>query len=244
MSYSSPHSEGPGGNGYGYDDYGIPAYHEQSSSRHQKPARPRPSQQQQQYYEQQQQQYYEQQQHHQSDPRMRFPRPQAYPRAQPMQSSPNMYDGSGYGEPEQDQWPLSSQQAPAPRHQPPPQTHRQQPAGGRSGPPPRPQRPDYVPPNLEPQRQPARSASADHYYQQQPLQQRQQPRSASADRPSNYQQPVSSQSHHGTGQWTGDGYGYNTPPSSSHGHLSDHLLLLVVDLHRITLSKLPTCIPS
>jgi hypothetical protein len=29
-----------------------------------------------------------------------------------------------------------------------------------------------------------------------------------------------------------------------HAHLSDHHLLLVADLRRITLSKLPTCIPS
>ncbi|KAM0704572.1 hypothetical protein Q7P35_008806 [Cladosporium inversicolor] len=217
MNYSSHPSDGPGGNGYSYDDYGIPAYHEQGSNRHQKPARPRPRPSQQQPYQQHpyQQQYYPPpQRNHQSDPRMRFPRPQAYPKAQPMEQ--NMYDGSGYGEPEQDEWPLASQQMSPPRHQSPqspPQAQRQKPTGARSGPPPRPRRPDYVPPGLG-----SRSASAEPPFQQLPSQQRQQPRSVSADQPSNYHQPIPQQSHHGTGQWTGDGYGYGGPPLPSNGY--------------------------
>jgi len=135
-----------------------------------------------------------------------------------------MYDGSDYGhgyeEPEQDQWPLSSQPAPALRKQPSGQFQRPHPAGARSGPPPRPQRPDYVPDNLSPQRQPARAASANNLYQQQSTQQRQ-PRSASAGQQQQqqyqqqYQQP---QSHHGNGQWTGNGYSNPAPSNLSHGH--------------------------
>ena len=210
MSYSSP-SQGPGGHAYSYDDYEIPAYQEQGRTRHQAPSRPLPSQQQQ------------QQQHH-PDPRMRFPRPQANPRpqpARPVEPPRNMYDGSDYGydEQEQDQWPLSSQPAPALRKQPSGQFQRPHPAGARSGPPPRPQRPDYVPDNFEPPRQPARAASANNLYQQQSTQQRQ-PRSASAGQQQQqyqqqYQQP---QSHHGNGQWTGNGYSNAAPSNLSHGH--------------------------
>jgi hypothetical protein len=136
-----------------------------------------------------------------------------------------MYDGSDYGygydEPEQDQWPLSSQPAPAPalRKQPSGQFQRPHPAGARTGPPPRPQRPDYVPDNFEPPRQPARAASANNLYQQQSTQQRQ-PRSASAgQQQQQYQQPYQHpQSHHGNGQWTGNGYSNASPSNSSHGH--------------------------
>jgi hypothetical protein len=207
MSYSSP-SKGPGGHAYSYDDYEIPAYQDQGRSRHQAPSRPLPSQ---------------QQQHH-PDPRMRFPRPQANPRpqpARPVEPPRNMYDGSDYGydEQEQDQWPLSSQPAPALRKQPSGQFQRPHPAGARSGPPPRPQRPDYVPDNFEPPRQPARAASANNLYQQQSTQQRQ-PRSASAgQQQQQYQQPYQQpQSHHGNGQWTGNGYSNAAPSNLSHGH--------------------------
>jgi hypothetical protein len=133
-----------------------------------------------------------------------------------------MYDGSDYGydEQEQDQWPLSSQPAPALRKQPSGQFQRPHPAGARSGPPPRPQRPDYVPDNFEPPRQPARAASANNLYQQQSTQQRQ-PRSASAgqQQQQQYQQPYQQpQSHHGNGQWTGNGYSNAAPSNLSHGH--------------------------
>ena len=172
------------------------------------PSRPLPSQQQQQNY---------------PDPRMRFPRPQANPRPQPAPSvepARDMYDGSDYDhdEPKQDQWPLSAQPAPALRKQPSTQFQRHHPAGARSGPPPRPQRPDYVPSNFEPPRQPTRTASAHHPYQQQPTQQKQ-PRSASAGQQQQYQQPYQQpQSYHGSGQWTGNGYSYAAPSTSSHGH--------------------------
>ncbi|KAM0718094.1 hypothetical protein Q7P37_006426 [Cladosporium fusiforme] len=189
MSYNSPHSNGPGGQWY--DDYGIPAYHEQGSRKPQKHPRP----QQQDYLQ------YQQYQQHASDPRMKFPRPQAYPRAQQMDTR-DLYDDNDPVDYEHDQWPLSAQ--PLPGHEPPPR----RPNGAR--PPPRPQRPDFVPPPVEPPRQSARATPPKRPSQHQTMQQSSR----------SHEQLPSQQFHHGTGQWNGDGYSIPTsassPPSHSH----------------------------
>nr|OQO25528.1 hypothetical protein B0A51_06566 [Rachicladosporium sp. CCFEE 5018]OQO26032.1 hypothetical protein B0A51_06717 [Rachicladosporium sp. CCFEE 5018] len=112
------------------------------------------------------------------DPRMRPPHQQQYAATQPPQAShSNLYDGSEYGGSEVDQWPLAARDMPRQRG------GAQQQAGPRRGPPPRPQRPEYANQQFD-LPQPPRVASANRQYHQQP--------------PPEF--------HHGTGEWTGDGY--------------------------------------
>ncbi|KAK5117434.1 hypothetical protein LTR85_008819 [Meristemomyces frigidus] len=121
----------------------------------------------------------------------RFPvRPQHQQYAQPMppppppqRSTENLYDGSEYGEPEyeqNDQWPLPAR----PFVQP--QARSNSPGNNQRRPPQRPQRPDAKPPLQDPPR--ARVAPANKQYHP----------------------PPPAPSHHGSGQWTGDGY--SSPP--------------------------------
>ncbi|KXS95741.1 hypothetical protein AC578_5308 [Pseudocercospora eumusae] len=105
--------------------------------------------------------------------------------------SQNMYDASGYGYEEDytqnDQWPLPAQ----------PHASSSPPRGSPRRPPQRPQRPDE-----QPQRP---------HYQQQILDQPRNPYVASPAR--QHRQPVPPPaSHHGTGQWDGEGYSYAAPP--------------------------------
>ncbi|KAK3700316.1 hypothetical protein LTR37_016020 [Vermiconidia calcicola] len=116
------------------------------------------------------------------------PPPVNYP---PMESVEDLYDGSAYGGAEYDDgetWPLPARPfAPSDRNNSPGGSPRRAPqspaASPRKPPPQRPQRPDYEEPILDPPRQPGRVAPANRAYHQAPP-----------------------PSHHGSGQWTGDGY--------------------------------------
>ncbi|KAK3697132.1 hypothetical protein LTR37_017628 [Vermiconidia calcicola] len=116
------------------------------------------------------------------------PPPVNYP---PMESVEDLYDGSAYGGAEYDDgetWPLPARPfAPSDRNNSPGSSPRKVPqspaASPRKAPPQRPQRPDYEEPILDPPRQPGRVAPANRAYHQAPP-----------------------PSHHGSGQWTGDGY--------------------------------------
>ncbi|KAK4555291.1 hypothetical protein LTR86_007587 [Recurvomyces mirabilis] len=123
--------------------------------------------------------------------------PQQYsqPMPPPVPPAGNLYDGSAYGEPEyadqNDAWPLPKAPQRAPMDQEYSNSRIPSPNNGQRRPPQRPQRPDAHPPAIEPLRQ-ARVAPAQQQYRSEP----------SPPQPS----------HHGTGQWTGEGY---SSPSSA-----------------------------
>ncbi|KAK4495312.1 hypothetical protein PRZ48_013643 [Zasmidium cellare] len=173
-----------------YDDYGessIPDYYTEQSP----PARPRPHQQSRIPRPEHQDrmrsppQMRPDQYHAAAGPSPRRAQEPYYPDQSAWDASQNLYDGSGYVDEygQYDQWPLPSQ------------THTPSPRNSPRRPPQRPQRPDDSPQRFD-HRQSVRESP------------RSSPHVAAANRQYHAPPPMS---HHGSGQWVGDGYDYAPP---------------------------------